>query len=116
MARCPTKCVMRTEADIRQRLSFYGSRPYPSRCAVPATNQPDGQIFTFAVGQITFRTPAILSPRKGRWPSLPNVGIGLRWTRRHRARDAIAGRDKLRERSQDVLTSGVEAYGKIVWI
>jgi hypothetical protein len=76
MARCPTKCVMRTEADIRQRLSFYGSRPYPSRCAVPATNQPDGQIFTFAVGQITFRTPAILSPSKGRWPSSPNVGMG----------------------------------------
>src|SRR6202048_1676177 len=28
----------------------------------------------------------------------------------------IAGRDKLRERSQDVLTSGAEAYGKVVWI
>jgi hypothetical protein len=38
-------------------------------------------------------------PRKGRWPSSPNVGMGLRWTQRHRARDGIAGRDKLRERS-----------------
>ena len=28
----------------------------------------------------------------------------------------FAGRDKLRERSQDVLTSGAEAYGKVVWI
>ena len=41
---------------------------------------------------------------------------GMRWTRRHRARKRIAGRDKLRERSEGVLTSGVEAYGKVVWI
>ena len=41
---------------------------------------------------------------------------GMWWTRRHRARDGIAGRDKLRERSPDVLTSGAEAYGKVVWI
>src|SRR6267142_898724 len=44
--------------------------------AVAATKQPDGQIFAFAVGQIIARTPAILSPRKGRWPSSPNVGMG----------------------------------------
>jgi len=40
---------------------------------------------------------------------------GMRWTRRHRARDGIAGRDKLRERSQGVPTSGAEAYGEVVW-
>jgi len=55
------------------------------RYPMAATKQPDGQIFTFAVGQIIARTPAILSPRKGRWPSSPNVGMGLRWTRRCRA-------------------------------
>ena len=47
-----------------------------SHCAAPATNQPVGQNFAFAVGQIIARTPAILSPRKGRWPSSPNVGMG----------------------------------------
>jgi hypothetical protein len=44
--------------------------------AVPATNQHDGQNFAFGVGQITSTTHAILSPRKGRWPSSPNVGMG----------------------------------------
>ena len=52
---------------------------------------------------------------KGRWPSLPNAGTGLRWTRRHRARDGIAGRNELRRRSQDAGTTGVEAYGEGVW-
>jgi hypothetical protein len=50
--------------------------PNQSHRAAAATKQPDGQIFTFAVGQITFTTPAILSPRKGRGPSSPNVGMG----------------------------------------
>src|ERR1700722_14972670 len=40
----------------------------------PATKQPDGQIFASAVGQITFTTHAILSPRKGRWPSSRTLG------------------------------------------
>jgi hypothetical protein len=40
---------------------------------------------------------------------------GMRWTLRHRARDGIAGRDKLRERSRCVLTSDAEAYGEVVW-
>ena len=44
----------------------------------------------------------------GRWD-------GMRWTRRHRARDGIAGRDKLRERLQGAPTSGAEAYGEVVW-
>jgi hypothetical protein len=43
---------------------------------VPATKQHDGQNFAFAVGQIAFTTLAILSLRKGRWPSSPNVGMG----------------------------------------
>ena len=41
---------------------------------VAAAKQPDGQIFAFAVGQITFRTPGILSPGKGRWPSSRTLG------------------------------------------
>jgi hypothetical protein len=48
--------------------------PNQSHCAAAATKQPVGQIFAFAVGQITFRTPAILSPRKGRWPSSRTLG------------------------------------------
>ena len=59
--------------------------PNQSHCAPAATKQPVGQNFAFAVGQIIARTPAILSPRKGRWPSSPNVGMGLRWTRQCRA-------------------------------
>ena len=39
-----------------------------------AAKQPDGQSFAFAVGQITSRTLAILSPRKGRWPSSRTLG------------------------------------------
>ena len=35
---------------------------------------------------------------------------GMRWTLWRRARDWAAGRDKLRERFEDVLASGVEAY------
>ena len=50
--------------------------PNQSHCAPAATKQPVGQNFAFAVGQIIARTPAILSPRKGRWPSSPNVGMG----------------------------------------
>jgi hypothetical protein len=42
--------------------------------AVAATKQPGGQIFAFAVGQIRFRTPGILSPGKGRWPSSRTLG------------------------------------------
>src|SRR3984893_7238965 len=55
-------------------------------------------------------------PEEGALAIVTERWDGMRWTRRHRARDGIAGRDKLRERSQDVLTSGVEAYGKVVWI
>ena len=80
-----------------------------------ATKQPDGQIFAFAVGQITFKTPGILSPGKGRWPSSRTLG----WD----AVDAVAscarwdGRAgfRARERSPDVQTSGAEAYGEVVW-
>ena len=54
-------------------------------------------------------------PRQGALAIVTERWDGMRWTRRHRARNGIAGRDKLRERSQDELTSGVEAYGKSVW-
>ena len=40
---------------------------------------------------------------------------GMRWTRRHRARNEIAGRVNSVSNLWNVLTSGVEAYGKIVW-
>jgi len=106
-------CVMRTKADVRQRLSFYGSRPYPSRCAVPATNQPDGQIFAFAVGQITFRTHAILSPRKGRWPSSPNVGMGCGG--RGGVEREVCSQGGFRERATARRTYDAEAYGEVVW-
>src|SRR6201999_2148603 len=54
-------------------------------------------------------------PEEGALAIVTERWDGMRWTRRHRARDGIAGRDKLRERSQDVATSGAEAYGKVVW-
>src|SRR5260370_15596537 len=84
-------------------------------CDRAATKQPDGQIFAFAVGQITFRTPGILSLRKGRWPSSRTLGRDAvdavascaRW-------DGRAGFFWARERSQDVLTSGAEAYAEVV--
>src|SRR5258707_1915123 len=85
---------------------------------MPATKQHDGQIFAFAVGQITSRTHAILSPRKGRWPSSRTLG----WD----AVDAAAlgaqvncragfGLSQTRERSNGVLTNGAEAYGEVRW-
>src|SRR3954454_12708903 len=91
------------------------SRVQALMAAVAAAKQPDGQIFAFAVGQIRFRTPGILSRGRGvghrheRWD-------GMRWTRRRRARDGMAGRAfRPRERSQDVRTSGAEADGEVVW-
>jgi hypothetical protein len=59
--------------------------------AVPATNQPDGQIFAFAVGQITSTNHAILSPRKGALAIVTERWDGMRWTLRHRARDGSQG-------------------------
>ena len=82
---------------------------------VAATKQPDGQIFAFAVGQITFMTPDILSPGKGRWPSSRTLGRDAVDAAASCARwDGRAG-FRARERSQDVLTSDAEAYGEVVW-
>jgi hypothetical protein len=81
---------------------------------VPAAKQPVGQNFAFPEGQITFRSPHPVL-EEGALAIVTERWDGMWWTRRHRARDGIAGRDKLRERSQDVLTSGAEAYGKTVW-
>ena len=77
-------------------------------------NNPTGKISLSLSGKSLLRlTPSCprgrgVGHRHERWD-------GMRWTRRHRARDGIAGRDKLRERSEGVLTSGAEAYGKVVW-
>jgi hypothetical protein len=54
-------------------------------------------------------------PKEGALAIVTERWDGMWWTRRHRARDGMAGRDKLRERSWDVLTSGAEAYGEDVW-
>ena len=54
-------------------------------------------------------------PEEGALAIVTERWDGMRWTRRYRARDGIAGRASARERSQDVQTSGAEAYGKIVW-
>src|SRR5229473_2664431 len=80
-----------------------------------ATKQPDGQIFAFVVGQITFKTSAILSPKKGRWPSSRTLGRD--------AVDAAASCARWDGRAAfgpvsdpwDVRTSGAEAYGEVVW-
>ena len=55
-------------------------------------------------------------PEEGALAIVTERWDGMRWTQAHRARDGIAGRDKLRERSWGAPTSGAEAYGKIVWI
>src|SRR5882672_9600550 len=81
----------------------------------PATKQPDGQNFAFVVGQISFRTPGILSPRKGRWPSSRTLGWDAvdaavscaRW-------DGRAGFGPVSDH-RTCGTSGVEAYGEVVW-
>jgi hypothetical protein len=54
-------------------------------------------------------------PEEGALAIVTERWDGMWWTRRHRAREGIAGRDKLRERSWGVLTSGAEAYGEVVW-
>jgi hypothetical protein len=87
--------------------------PNQSHCPVPATKQPDGQNFTFAVGQITFRTPAILSPRKGRWPSSRTLG----WDAVDAAVSSVkfVRRAVFRERATARRTYDAEAYGEVVW-
>ena len=86
-----------------------------SRRASPLRQiNPSGKISLFPKG----KSPLLITP------SCPlGRGVG----HRHRTlgrdcggrggivREGIAGRDKLRERTWDVQTSGVEAYGKIVW-
>jgi hypothetical protein len=81
----------------------------------PRQINPAGKISLSLSGQIAFTTRAILVPEEGALAIVTERWDGMWWTRRHRARDWIAGRDKLRERSWDVLTSGVEAYGEDVW-
>ena len=49
--------------------------------------------------QITFTTSRHPVPEEGALAIVTERWDGMRWTRRHRARDGIAGRDKLRERS-----------------
>jgi hypothetical protein len=46
----------------------------------------------YPVGQIIAKTPANLSREEGRIAIVTDVGAGMRWTRKRRTRDAIAGR------------------------
>jgi hypothetical protein len=87
--------------------------PNPSHCAAAATKQPGGQIFAFAVGQITFRTRAILSRRKGRWPSSSNVGMGCGG--RGGVGREVCSQGGFRERATERRTYDAEAYGEVVW-
>ena len=41
---------------------------------------------------------------------------GMRWTQRHHAREGLQGGINSVSGLENVLTSGVEAYGKDVWI
>src|SRR5260370_41479513 len=84
-------------------------------CDRAATKQPDGQIFAFAVGQISFRTPGILSLRKGRWPSSRTLGWDAVDAAAPCTRWGCRASFRALERSPDVLTSGAEAYGEVVW-
>ena len=76
---------------------------------------PSGKISLFPKGKspLDSRHPV---PEEGALAIVTERWDRERWTRRHRARKRIAGRDKLRERSQNAQTSGAEAYGKTVWI
>ena len=79
-----------------------------------ATKQPDGQIFAFAVGQITFKTPGILSPGKGRWPSSRTLG----WDAVDAAASGVRGDGRAglaREPSPSRRRPAIAAYGKTVW-
>src|SRR6267142_4712367 len=81
--------------------------------AAAATKQPDGQNFAFAVGQITSRTLAILSRRKGRWPSSRTLG----WDAVDAAVSGVkfVRRAVFRERATARRTYDGEAYGEVVW-
>jgi hypothetical protein len=87
--------------------------PHQSHRAAAATKQPDGQIFTFTVGQITFRTSAILSRRKGRRPSSRTLG----WDAVDAAVSGVkfVRRAVFRERATARRTYDAEAYGEVVW-
>src|SRR6266849_5876730 len=84
----------------------------PTNCPAPATKQPVGQNFAFAVGQIIARTPAILSRRKGRWPSSPNVGMGCGG--RGGVGREVCSQGGFRERATARRTYDAEAYGEVV--
>jgi hypothetical protein len=78
-------------------------------------NNPTGKFPLLPSGKSVLGLPASCPRGRGvghrheRWD-------GMRWTRRRRARDGMAGRAlRARERSQDGLTSGAEAYGEVVW-
>src|SRR6266851_6683986 len=81
--------------------------------AAAATKQPDGQNFAFAVGQITSRTLAILSPGKGRWPSSRTLG----WDAVDAAVSGVkcVRRAGFRERATARRMYDAEAYGEVVW-
>jgi hypothetical protein len=94
-----------------QRSEFMRSRLDGGRTCDKTTRRAE---FRFHRRANHFLTPAILSPRKGRWPSSRTLG-----------RDAVdaaascARRDRraglLVSDLRGVRTSGAEAYGEVVW-
>jgi hypothetical protein len=113
ITRCPTR--VRNAEQAGHRPNNPNSCAHALMAAGAATKQPAGQIVAFAVGQIRFRTPGILSPRKGRWPSSRTLGWDAVDAAASCARWDGRAAFRARERSQDVRTSGAEAYGEVVW-
>jgi hypothetical protein len=99
-------------------LTYRGSLSKPEHGATEARlrqNNPTGRFSLSSSGKSLLRLPASCLGGRGvghrheRWD-------GMRWTRRRRARDGIAGRaSKLVSDPWDALTSGAEAYGEVVW-
>ena len=121
------KSVIRSRADVTNASRLIGSRltnPHCPHCSCGAQgrpaapwlrqNNPSGKFSLSPSGKsllgLTSSCPRGrgVGHRHERWD-------GMRWTRQCRARDEIAGRASARERSQDVQTSGAEAYGEVVW-
>src|ERR1700676_889899 len=97
----PAAMPARASSDIPgERLRL---RPYLSSCPAPRDKITRRAKFRFrrrANHLYDSRHPV---PEEGALAIVTERWDGMRWTRRHRARDGIAGGDNLREHTRDVL-------------
>ena len=76
---------------------------------------PSGKISLFRKPKSPVELPPSCPLRNGRWPSSPNVGMGCGGRVGIVREMGLQGGINSVSGLQDVLTSGADAYGEIVW-